>query len=115
MKEVLLKTNKAQRQLFSSLKKRHIYGVLEYFDGHKHVDLGILPARLYIEIDEPHHICDSLQLFRDTQRDSYSYQDGYQTIRIPRSLVEQDVESVASSIRDLILQIFFKEKQNLDC
>src|SRR5450432_2980720 len=40
--------------LYLALKSRNFPLVLEYFDGHKHIDIAI-PGKLYIEVNGPGH------------------------------------------------------------
>ena len=102
-------TTPNQRKLFRELMKNHIKCELEAYDGKKHVDIAIERAKLYIEIDEDHHLTDPKQLYSDIKRDYYSWKNGYYTIRIPSELITKDLEKIVTAIKDLILRLFFEE------
>lgn len=42
---------KQVHELGEALQKRGIAVVLEHSDGHKHVDIAILSAKIFIEVD----------------------------------------------------------------
>lgn len=99
-----------QRKLYDELTKNHIKCELEVYDGSKHVDIAIERAKLYIEIDEEHHLTNPNQLYSDIKRDYYSWKDGYYTIRIPSERISKDLEGIVTAIKDLILRLFFEEQ-----
>ena len=72
------------------------------FDDHgfKHVDLAILSARLYIEIDGSQHYEDPFQILSDLKRSHYSDRDGFDTLHIPNTLIDsaEDLPKVADAI-----------------
>lgn len=47
-----------EKALHGELIKRGIDATLQYNDGHKMVDIAILPARLFIEVDDLRHFTD---------------------------------------------------------
>ena len=63
----------------------------ESYDGYKHVDLSIPAAKVDIEVDGQHHNYNSKQALADVKRTLHSYIDGYITLRIPNSLVNDQV------------------------
>mgnify|MGYP001552372268 FL=1 len=71
--------------LYFALKSENIPVVLEYWDGHKHVDIA-LPGRLYIEVNGPHHY-ESIQALIDLRRSVYSLEKNISTILIPNYLL----------------------------
>ncbi len=89
---------KQSRLLWAALKERGIDGQTEYWDGHKHVDIAILPAKLYIEVDGIQHFRNLNQAIADLKRDDYSDQGGFRTIRISNDVIRQDVNMVADEI-----------------
>lgn len=62
----------------------------EKWDGHKHIDLAITKAKVNIEVDGRQHALNPVQAFRDQMRDYYSSRKGFETIRIPNSLLRDD-------------------------
>lgn len=93
-------------RLANKLKQIGIKCELEKSDGYKHIDIAITKAFLNIEIDGCHHNLDKEQAKRDLNRTFYSYIKGYNTIRIPNSLLkeEQDIEYTAQRIKEMIEQ-----------
>jgi very-short-patch-repair endonuclease len=88
-------------KLSKALKELEVDHVLEAYDGHKHVDIAIDSARLYIELDGSQHGFSSRQMLADDERDRHSLEDGYVTKRIPNSWVNRDVDKLALSIARL--------------
>jgi hypothetical protein len=72
--------------LYLALKERNFPIVLEYYDGHKHVDMA-LPGKLYIEINGSYHRTKQKAMF-DFTRSVYSLEQNVPTIIIPNSLLE---------------------------
>ena len=72
--------------LYLALKARNFPIVLEYYDGHKHIDLA-LPGKLYIEVNGPYHRAKQ-QAMVDLTRSVYSLEKKIPTIVIPNSLLE---------------------------
>ena len=58
--------------LYDSLVARGVNAVLEYNDGHKTVDIAVLDAKLFIEVDGLQHFTDPTQIIRDFKRSHYS-------------------------------------------
>lgn len=83
-------TPEAER-LYVALKKKGIPVTLEKWDGYKHIDLAISKAKLNIEVDGAHHNFKSEQALSDLKRTAHSLNKGYETIRIPNSLIKDDI------------------------
>jgi very-short-patch-repair endonuclease len=92
------------KRLHSELKNIGINSELEKSDGYKHIDIAITKAFINIEIDGIHHSTEKDQARRDLQRHYYSYIKGYNTIRIPNSLLkeEKDIKETAYLIKKMI-------------
>lgn len=90
------------RKLHEALKERGVDNELEYDDGFKHVDICILSANLYIEVDGKYHNDLIDQWFRDLKRDLYSHNDGKSTIHIPNYYVEHHLDTVANIITEIL-------------
>jgi hypothetical protein len=88
-------------KLSEALRCRGVNNALEYDDGHKHVDICVPEANLYIEIDGKYHLTDSEHLFRDLQRDAFSHNEGVDTIRIPNLYVENNLDELANAIAEV--------------
>ena len=92
-----------ERKLYAALLNKGIKGAeLQYFDGYKTVDIAIQSARLHIEVDGPHHAKENHGL-SDTWRTYYSLkQSDVLTLRIPNSVVLEDIESAAALITKVV-------------
>lgn len=86
------------KALYDALAKRGIESVLEYFDGHKHVDLAILSAGIYIEIDGSHHFTDAKQIQSDFKRGYWSTINNFDTIHISNLIIDKYLDQVADAI-----------------
>ncbi len=72
--------------LYLALKSRRFPVALEYWDGHKHVDIA-LPGKLYIEVNGSHHN-NRTQIMTDLTRTVFSLEKNIPTIIIPNSMLE---------------------------
>jgi very-short-patch-repair endonuclease len=85
-------------KLSNALKSLDVEHEMEYSDGHKHVDIAIPAARMYLELDGAQHAFSPKQMCADDERDKHSHKDGYITKRIPNLWVEQNADKLAASI-----------------
>lgn len=86
------------RLLWAALKERGVECKTEHFDGHKTIDIAVIPAKLYIEVDGMQHFKDMAQVMADLKRDDYSDREGFRTIRISNSAIEHNINSIADEI-----------------
>jgi len=93
-----VKTTPETIELYFSLKKRGVAAKLEKFDGHKTIDIAVVEAKVNIEVDGPQHNFNSRQALADLQRTYYSFKKGYLTLRIPNSLVRENLEQTADYV-----------------
>ncbi len=84
--------------LYLALKSREFPVVLEYFDGHKHIDIA-LPGKLYIEVNGSYHNT-SNQIMTDLSRTVYSLEKNIPTIIIPNSMLERPA-SFAHAVNEI--------------
>lgn len=89
---------KYTKELADALKARGLEVELEHWDGHKHVDIYLPKAAIYIEIDGLQHITNSLQIEEDFLRDYYSDLEKFNTIRIPNELISKYKNAIANAI-----------------
>lgn len=92
------KSTEHTKKLYEALKERKINCEKQKWDKHKHIDLSIDEARLYIEVDGDHHYTSSEQIRRDIKRDYYSLKDGFKTIHVPNRLIDDKLNNVADAI-----------------
>lgn len=86
------------KKLAEALEKRGVKVETEYWDGHKHVDLYVPDAKLFIEIDGLQHYTDPQQILADLKRDHYSDGDDIFTKRISNQLIDTHLEEIANAI-----------------
>ena len=94
--------------LITALKKRGIEIKSEYSDGHKHVDLYIPEAKIYIEIDGLQHYTDPKLFVADLFRDHYSNNDKIFTKHISNQLIETHLEEIADAIAQIVKERLIK-------
>lgn len=92
------KSTEHTKKLFDALTERGINCQKEKWDNHKHIDLSIDEARLYIEVDGDHHYTSSTQIKKDIVRDYYSLKEKFRTIHIPNRLIDDKLKNVADAI-----------------
>jgi len=90
--------------LNDELIKNGLHTELEYWDGYKHIDIAILKAKMYIELDGIHHFTDPKQIQADFKRNHFSDGDDFDTFHIPNIIIEHHCEAVAKAITELVLQ-----------
>ena len=89
---------KQATSLKEALEKRGLECKSEYSDGHKHVDICIPKAKLYIEINGLQHYTDPKQIMSDFNREHYSDKDGFATLPITNQLIDNYLDEVANAI-----------------
>ena len=89
-------------KLSKALRSYDVQHKLEYSDGHKHVDIAIESAKLFLELDGSQHAFSPKQMLADDSRDKHSQRAGYTTKRIPNAWVDQNVEKLAANIAMLV-------------
>lgn len=89
---------KQANDLAEALQRKGVKVELEHWDGHKHVDLFIPAAKLYIEIDGIQHYTNAKQFQADLIRDHYSDDNRFFTKHIPNQLIDDHCEEIAATI-----------------
>ncbi len=90
------------RKLHSALMQRGASVEIEKWDEHKHIDLSVESAGLYIEIDGDDHYTNPDTILRDLKRDYFSNEDGYDTLHIPNYIIDKNIDSVADALVQVI-------------
>ncbi len=96
-------TSSAQA-LYDGLIKEGIQASLECWDEHKHIDICISSAKLYIEVDGMQHFTNPDQMARDFIRDHYSDDNGFNTLRIPNQIVKDRLGEVIHAIKKVVAE-----------
>jgi very-short-patch-repair endonuclease len=89
-------------RLWETLKKNGFDVELEKWDGYKHIDIAIPKYKVNIEVDGLQHSYNKKQALADLKRTYYSYKKGYITLRIPNSLVKNDLYETAKYIMEFL-------------
>lgn len=89
-------------RLISALKSKGLQVKEEYWDGHKHVDIYIPQAKLYIEVDGVPHYTKPEQLISDFERDYYSFKEGFFTKHITNEAIDTHCEQIAVAIAKVV-------------
>lgn len=92
------------QKLYDALKRRGIYCELESYDGHKHIDISIRDAKLYIGVDGEHHSLDPEQLHVDLVRDEESQKKGFATKRYTLGEIDKNLEGIADTLAEVVEQ-----------
>lgn len=105
------KISPESKQLFDKLIEQGIFAELEYWDGHKHIDIHIPSAKLYIEVDGVQHFTNPTQIASDFLRDHYSDDNGYDTFRIPNQIVRDKMDTIVKAILKIVAGRAMKSNQ----
>ena len=92
------------RNLHSALVQRGLKAEIEKWDGHKHIDIAIVKAKLNIEVDGLRHFTDPVQIETDFKRAWHSEEKGYDTIHIPNLVLEHHLDEVADALVKVALE-----------
>ena len=94
---------KCEQILFDALKKRNLDVIPLHSDGHKTVDMAILPAHLYIEVDGIGHFINPEQIERDLNRSHFSDGDDFRTFYVTNQIIESKyLDQVADAIAEVV-------------
>lgn len=106
----MTKSSKQAVKLYNALKKRKIKSELEACDGYKHIDLSIEWAGLDIEIDGIQHFTKPEQIHRDIKRSYWSSREGFATIHIPNTLIDNYLEEIADALAKVARDRYYNNK-----
>lgn len=84
--------------LADALKTRGIRVETEYWDGHKHIDVYLPDARIFIEVDGLQHYTNPRQILADFKRDHFSDGDDIHTLRLTNQLVETHLDEIVNAV-----------------
>jgi very-short-patch-repair endonuclease len=91
-----------EQRLYDALVGRGISTELGYNDGHKTVDMAVLPARLYIEVDDLGHFTNPDQIERDFKRHHFSDGDDFDTFYVTNQIIDKFVDRVADAMAEVV-------------
>jgi len=87
-----------EKKLLNALKKRGVECMPHYNDGFKTVDIAINKSKMIIEVDGLYHYLRPKQIVADIKRERYSEKNGFSTIHIFNSIIDDHLEEVADAI-----------------
>jgi very-short-patch-repair endonuclease len=91
--------------LTAALRSRGLTVIQQYNDNDKKtVDLAILDAKLFIEVDEPQHFTSTRQIFSDFNRMHYSDREDFKTFFVTDDTLDKYGEEVANAIEKVAKQ-----------
>ena len=91
-----------EQSLYDALIKRGVKAELSYNDGHKTVDIALLSARIYIEVDDLRHFTNPDQIIRDFKRSHFSDGDDYDTFYVTNQIIDHYVDDVADALVEVV-------------
>jgi very-short-patch-repair endonuclease len=101
-----------EKELYDALLKRGIDAILGYNDGHKTVDIAILSAKIYIEVDGNQHFTDPKQIISDFYRLHYADIEDFNTFHVPNLVILYHGEEVADAIAQVVVLRLKDQKVN---
>jgi len=96
------KPTRQENDLYKALIDKGVKAEQGYWDGHKHVDIAILDAHIYIEVDGNQHFTDPIQIERDFKRYHYSDGDDFNTFYVPNNVIEEHLDEVANALYKVV-------------
>lgn len=89
-------------QLFYALKEAGANPMLEWWDGHKSVDIAISRVKLNIEIETDYHLITHEQAINDLEEAMHSFKNGFTTVRIPHVVIKYYLNETVKNILGII-------------
>lgn len=89
-------------QLFYALKAAGARPMLEWWDGHKSVDIAFSRVKLNIEVDVDEELVTHDQALRELNEAMLSFKKGFTTIRIPKVAIYYALEETVENILGII-------------
>lgn len=96
---------RTEKMLYDALIKRGVKAELGYSDGFKTVDIAVLSAHLYIEVDDLRHFTDPDQILRDFNRNHFSDGDDYRTFYVTNQIIDKYVDKVADALTEVVKKL----------
>ena len=111
------KSSERAIKLCSALKSRlcnnGVKCVLEHpTDGHKHVDIRLIEAKIDIEVNGDEHYTNPERLASDVKRRYWSSKEGYVTIQIPNHII--DLDQKFNEVVEALFQVSMTRKYLLE-
>lgn len=88
-------------ELSRALTDRGIRNFVEYWDGHKHVDIHLPDLKINIEINGVQHYTNPKQILADFKRAYFSDKENIPTFAIANEVLEKHFEEVVGAVCNL--------------
>jgi len=85
-------------QLYYGLKAEGESPMLEWWDGHKYVDLSFSRVKLNIEIDDRYEKLTDEKVLEYLQKSMESFDNGFTTIKVPHALIKYHLKETIQNI-----------------
>ncbi|OQD43307.1 hypothetical protein [Croceivirga radicis] len=86
-------------QLYYALKEAGANPMLEWWDGHKSIDIAISRVKLNIELETEYQMITHEQAINDLEDAMHSFKNGFTTIRVPSIVVRY---YLADTVRNIL-------------
>jgi very-short-patch-repair endonuclease len=100
---------KQARMLYEALREKGVNAQLEYSDGHKTVDIAILDAHIYIEVDGIQHFTDPEHIMKDFKRSHFSDGDDFNTFHVTNQIIDRYLNEVVDALVKVVEMIAKKQ------
>ncbi|QQR82640.1 hypothetical protein IPJ70_00815 [Candidatus Campbellbacteria bacterium] len=91
---------KEAKDLKEALEKHGVRVLVEPYDGHKHIDLGIPDAKINVEVDGIQHLTNPHQILKDLGRGYFSHKKGYNTMHIPNEMIRLHLKEISEALAE---------------
>jgi len=90
-----------EKRLYDALIARGVQATLGHWDNHKTIDIAILPAHIFIEVDGMRHFTDPDQIMRDFKRSHFSDGDDFHTYYVTNQIIDKYCDKVADALAEV--------------
>ncbi|TKD65931.1 hypothetical protein [Flavobacterium sp. ASW18X] len=89
-------------QLYYALKEAGTNPMLEWWDGHKSIDIAISRVKLNIEVETEYQMLTHEQAIQDLEEAMHSFKNGFTTIRIPSVVIKYYLADTVRNIQGIM-------------
>lgn len=93
-----LKITRQEDTLANALRVRYVEVIQQYFDGHKHVDLYLPEAKIFVEVNGLQHYTYPSQILADFKRFHFSDGDDRRTFVVTNQLIDTHCDDIANAL-----------------
>jgi len=89
-------------QLYYALKEAGANPMLEWWDGHKSIDIAISRVKLNIEIETDYHLITHEQAIQDLEEAMHAFKKGFTTLKIPNVAIKYCLDDTVRNILGIV-------------